>query len=334
MLFVDNNSAYTDYRIPAMVIAENGAIYVAYECREDKSDWAQIDIRIMKSSDSGDSFQEIKKIYGNGETLNNPVLIAKEGAVHFLYCVNYYHVFHIKSEDGGENWSKPNEITEIFNDLTHTVVATGPGHGVVTPAGTMVSPVWLAYNPEDELAHKPSFLTTIYSEDDGKTWKRGEVIEHENLYDANETAIALTKDGSVMMSVRNRHPEYRLRYWVISPNGYSDWEHLQFDKRFPDPHCMGSLCNGDEKIFFSNCESEDKRENLTVKVSEDDFKSFDKFLIRSENTAYSEVAYWNHCLYVVYETFEDCDGDRINHRLHLKKISIKKETEYEIEYTR
>lgn len=321
-LFLDSSSAYTDYRIPAMVISENGVIYVAFECREDESDWAKIDMRIMKSTDEGASFQEIKKICGKGETLNNPLLIAKGDTVHFLYCENYRRVFHIKSNDDGENWSEPKEITGIFRNLTHTVVAVGPGHGVVTPNGTMVAPVWLAYNPEDEFAHKPSFLTTIYSEDNGETWKIGEVIEHENLYDANETAVALTNDGSVLMSIRNRHPEYRLRYWVVSPNGYGDWEHLQFDERFPDPHCMGSLCNGGGKIFFSNCESTDKRANLVVKTTDDDFHTFTSVKV-SEIAAYSEVAYWNNRLFVVYETYEECDGERVNHRLHLKKISTK-----------
>lgn len=321
-LFIDSSSSYTDYRIPAMVIADDGMIYVAFECREDESDWAKIDVRIMKSTDHGESFQEIHKICGAGETLNNPLLITKGAVIHFLYCKNYKCVYHIQSNDAGASWSEAREITEIFSDLTHTVVAVGPGHGVVTPQGTMVAPVWLAYNPEDVYAHKPSFLTTIYSEDNGKTWKMGEVIKDEQLYDANETAIALGMEGNVMMSVRNRHPDYRLRYWVISPNGYSKWEHLQFDERFPDPHCMGSLCNGDDKIFFSNCESIDDRINLVVKASDDDFQTFTSTFV-SAKAGYSEVAYWDGELYVLYETSDMCGDLRKNHRLHLKKLSIR-----------
>lgn len=323
-MFADKNSAYTDYRIPAMVISDEGVIYVAFECRGDKSDWAEIDIRIMKSTDEGASFQEIKKICSNGNTMNNPVLIAKGDTIHFLYCENYRRVFHIVGTDEGNIWSEPREITDIFRDLPHTVVAVGPGHGVVTSDGTMVIPVWLAYNPEDEFAHKPSYLITVYSEDNGETWKRGKVIENEDLFDANETAIGLTKDGSVLMSVRNRHPEHCLRYWVHSPNGYSEWEHLGYDERFIDPRCMGSLCNGGGKIFFSNCESTDERVNLVVKASDDNFKTFTSTLV-SENAGYSEVAFWNRELYVLYETAHTCGDERKNHRLHLKKYCVMEE---------
>lgn len=318
-MFIGETDCYTDYRIPAMVISERGIIYVACECRRGDSDWSHIDLCIEKSIDGGAHFRRIKKICCPGKTLNNPVLLVKDQTVHFLYCENYRRVFHMMSTNDGENWSKSEEITKIFGDLTYTVIATGPGHGAVTPDGVMVVPVWLACNPEDEYAHKPSFLITIYSKDDGTTWQRGEVISHENLYDANETAIAIRSNGSVLLSVRNRHPVYRLRYWVTSPNGYSEWEHLPFDERFPDPHCMGSLCSDGERLYFSNCESKEDRENLVLKVSDDDFKTFVRIPI-SRQAGYSEVAVWKSSVYVLYETFETCGEKRVNHRLHLKQI--------------
>ena len=41
-MFEVNGSFYTDYRIPSMVISPAGEIYVAYECRANSSDWAEI----------------------------------------------------------------------------------------------------------------------------------------------------------------------------------------------------------------------------------------------------------------------------------------------------
>jgi sialidase-1 len=321
-LFEDPKSNYTDYRIPAMVISDGGEIYVAFECRKDDSDWADMDIRILKSEDRGTTFTEIKRICGNGKTINNPVLIADGEIIHFLYCEEYWKVFHIVSTDGGAMWSEPKEITKIFDDLEHTVIATGPGHGIVTADGTLVVPVWLANNPEDLKSHHPSYLTTLYSKDHGETWNHGERLEEETLIEANETAIACLSDGSVLLNIRHCHPDIRARYFASSPNGYSDWSYLGLDKRFPDPKCMGSMCNGVGNLFFSNCESVDDRVNLVVKKSDDDFHTFTSVLV-SEKAGYSEVAFWNDELYVLYETSEQKDGHRINHRLHLKKLSVK-----------
>ena len=320
-LFIEEKSSYTDYRIPAMTISDKGIIYVAFECREDKSDWAQIDMRIMKSTDNGANFQEIKKICGQGETLNNPVLIVKEDIVHFIYCKNYSHVYHIVSRDEGDTWEETKELTNIFENFTYTVVATGPGHGIVTEDGALVLPVWFAYNLEDIHEHKPSFVSTIYSEDDGETWQTGEILEGPELIDANESTMALLQNGSVLISIRNRHPEKRMRYLAVSPTGYDQWKFWGYDERFVDPKCMGSLCNGDDMIFFCNCESTEKRENLILKISKDDFKHVEKILI-SKQAGYSEIAYYDNQLFVLYETYEECDGERINHRLQFDHINL------------
>ncbi|MBQ7485201.1 MAG: exo-alpha-sialidase [Oscillospiraceae bacterium] len=320
-MFEVEGGSYTDYRIPAMVVSPAGEIFVAYECRTDSSDWAKIDLRVLKSTDGGDHFNQILLLSGDGHTLNNPVLIAKDDTVHFLYCRDYARVFHLQSDDGGAHWREAHELTALFADLDHTVVATGPGHGAITPDGVMVVPVWFAHNPDDPKAHKPSFLTTIYSADGGDTWKRGEVLQHDDLIDANETAIGLTTDGSVLLSIRNRLLEGHLRYWAKSPNGYGAWQYLGRDERFIDPRCMGSLCNGGGRLFFSNCESAEDRINLTVKVSADDFKTFTRIPV-SASAGYSEVAYRDGTLYVLYETSDRCGEERKNHRLHWKKIPM------------
>lgn len=321
-MFEVKGGFYTDYRIPAMTISSSGEIFVAYECRTGSSDWAEIDLRVLKSTDGGNSFAQVLLLKGSGQTLNNPVLITNGNTVHFLYCTDYSRVFHLRSDDGGDRWRQTDELTALFDDLSHTVVAVGPGHGTVTPDGVMVVPVWLADNPEDPKEHKPSFLTTIYSCDGGDTWKRGEVLKKDDLIDANETAIALTADGAVLLSIRNRHPELRRRYWAVSPNGYDAWQYPGLDERFTDPHCMGSLCNGGDKLFFSNCESTDDRVNLTVKVSKDDFKTFERIPV-SDSAGYSEVAYFDGTLYVLYETSDRRGAERVNHRLHIKKFAIK-----------
>ena len=311
---------HTDYRIPALCVDGNKNIFAAFECRFGPSDWAETDICVMKSEDGGKTFKERLLLKGNGRTLNNPTFVADGNTVHLFYCENYGRVFRIQSGDGN-TWSAPFELTGVFSDVKHTVVALGPGHGTVTGDGTLVVPAWLAYDPDDKFAHRPSFLTTVYSRDGGKTWSRGETISHKDLIDPNESAVALTKNGSVLLSIRNIHPDKRLRFWAVSPDGYSGWEYKGFDGRFADPRCMGSMCNGGGKLFFCNCESNEDRTDLTVKSTEDDFETFSRTAI-SKKAGYSDIAYLDGELCVLYETSEKSGGIRKNHTLHFVKLNV------------
>jgi len=295
------NTEFLSYRIPGLACTKKGSLLAYYECRRDVGDWAEIVIKIVKSDDDAKSWKEVHRIVSDGDTLNNPVVFSGADAVHMLYCLNYRRVFHICSNDDGETWSDPVEITKTFCTIPcpFTVVAIGPGHGIVTKDGTMVAPVWYAYDKNDPKAHKPSFVCTVYSKDNGNTWHMGELLDTPFLVNPSECALAVLKSGSVMISIRNENSEH-LRCHAISPNGYSDWSGYVLDERFPDPVCQGSLCMGEGKIFFSNCNSKTSRDNLTVKVTDDDFKSFTEILV-SERGGYSDIAVKDGRLFVLYE---------------------------------
>ena len=49
-------------------------------------------------------------------TYNNPVAIAgsETVTVHFLFCVEYMRAFYMRSDDDGQTFSKPVEITPAF----------------------------------------------------------------------------------------------------------------------------------------------------------------------------------------------------------------------------
>ena len=88
-----NGEVYSQCRIPGIVITENGTLLAYYECRKSNSDWAEIDIKIIRSSDEGDSWQTVNVLEGNGNTLNNPVMFVKGEELHFLFLKNYKELF-------------------------------------------------------------------------------------------------------------------------------------------------------------------------------------------------------------------------------------------------
>ena len=75
MVIEKANSEYSTCRIPVLVMMKSGDLLACYECRKDFSDWAEIDLKIIKSTDGGNTWQTLHLIKGNGNTLNNPVFI-------------------------------------------------------------------------------------------------------------------------------------------------------------------------------------------------------------------------------------------------------------------
>lgn len=315
MLIEKSKTTYACCRIPGLAITDNGTLLGYYECRNSVSDWADIDIKIIRSTDGGESFETVLVIPNKGKTLNNPMVIVKGSEIHFFYCENYKKLFHCVSLDDGMNFGALSDISSVFENsgFFYNAVAIGPGHGIVHE-GKMILPVWMAYNENKAKAHAPSFVATIYSED-GEKWSFGEVIGKNVLKNPSECSLAITEENEVLISVRNENSG-RMRAFARSKTGFSSWRSLHFNACFPDPVCMGSMCYADGKIYHINCDSKSSRENLTVKISDDCFKTYKSVFIDAAG-GYSDVAVKDDVLYILYER------DIANDGLYFKKILIR-----------
>ena len=307
MIIENHGGKYYHHRIPGIICTGFGSFLAYYESRKTDSDWSEIDIKIIRSTDNGKTWQTVRVISGDGNTLNNPVIIVNGKSLHFLFCENYKRVFHSVSSDDGETWSAPVEITSVFAYIEHTVVALGPGHGLTLHDGTMIIPVWFALNNENKKAHSPSFISTLYSKDNGKTWHAGEIIKSDILVNPSECATALLSDGSVVMSIRNEN-DCRLRFFAKSPDGVTDWQIIGADERFADPICQGSMINSGKSICHINCDDKTQRKNLTLKITRDDFKTIEKIKI-DDCGGYSDLCIKNDTAYIIYEDTTDTDDE-------------------------
>ena len=161
--------------------------------RHTGSDWDDIDLMLRRSTDGGRTFEapwmlphvsgpvernpvanERKQGRPEWRTYNNPAAIAtRDGRIHLLFCIEYMRVFYTRSDNDGRTFAPPVEITAALEPLRRVypwrVVATGPGHGIELRRGRLVMPVWLALGTEGN-GHAPSVSTTIYSDDQGRTW--------------------------------------------------------------------------------------------------------------------------------------------------------------------
>ena len=320
-LFTAGERGFALYRIPGVVVTKFGTVLTYCEARKHTgADWGEIEIHLRRSTDGGRTWGEPFQIAHlgprlgrnpvalahnsggvNDQTVNNPVAIvdSNTGTIHFLYCVEYMRCFYLRSHDDGLTWTEPVEITETFDrfrpEYEWKVIATGPGHGIQLRTGRLIVPVWISGSRSRP--HGPAVASTIYSDDRGETWHRGDIAVPE-VYGPSETAAVELSDGRVLLNVRNRDTAAR-RLIVVSADGATGWSAPEFDDDLPEPICMAGLTGWPandparaSRILFSNPASGTReRSNLTIRVSEDDGRTWSASrTIEPGPSAYSDLA--------------------------------------------
>ena len=303
----DSVNGYDLHRIPGLICTESGKLLAYYECRKTEDDWAAIDIALKTSTDGGEIWSSDRVLVeGKGKNVNNPVMLADGADILFMWQEEYHRTFCRKSFDEGETWGEITEITESLRTKEYpwTVIACGPGHGTVLKSGRYIVPVWLCSNLKDPKAHAPSLISTIYSDNKGMSWKLGELIRRKELINPSETSLAQLTDGRVMLNIRHMS-EQRRRVIAYSDSGVSDWYDLRFEESLPDPICMGSLVAHEDKVYFFNCNSEDKREKLTLYESCDKGMTWNEIIMVSQAAGYSDIAVSpdGSKIYIFFEEF-------------------------------
>ncbi len=317
-LFKVGDHGYNLYHIPGIAVTAKGTILAWCEARKNGHDWDDIDILLRRSTDDGKTWSEAKKIvHVDGPkqknpfalrlkrtdpktvTYNNPVLIAdRDGTVHMVFCLEYMRCFYQRSDDDGNTWSKPIETTKTFEAFRKgydwKVLATGPNHGIQLKNGRLLVPVWLSTGTGRN-AHRPSVTATIVSDDGGKTWQASEIAipNTRKFVNPNETVAVELADGRVMLNARNESGARR-RIVVTSPDGATQWSEPRFQEDLLDPVCMGGLTRyhyeGKSLLLFSNPDTPKGRRNVTVRVSEDEGKTWPiSRSVESGWSAYSDI---------------------------------------------
>lgn len=329
---VGDDPTYNIYHIPGIVVTAKGTVLAWCEARQGGGDWSDIRILLRRSTDDGRTWSapqsiadvpgpkqknafalRLKNVDTSQVTYNNPVLIAgKDGTVHMLFCLEYERAFYQRSEDDGLSWSNPVEITATFDafkkDYAWKVLATGPNHSIQLKTGRLVVPVWLSTG-EGGNAHRPSVTATIYSDDQGRTWKAGEIAVPctDEWINPNETVTIELNDGRVMLNVRSESKAHR-RLITTSPDGATNWSTPKFDDALLEPICMAGIVRYEHKgkslILFSNPHNLDggregkpepgksrARKNVSVKVSRDEGQTWSvNKLLEDGPSMYSDIA--------------------------------------------
>lgn len=286
-------AGYHTYRIPALVVTTRGTVLAVCEVRRTGSaDYGDVALGLRRSGDGGRTWSKLEILADDGiRTIGNPcpVVDRETGVISLPFCRDSKQVLLIQSSDDGQTWSKPVEITKDVMDPGWSLVGTGPGHGIQLASGRLVIPCWAQLPGTAEV--QLSFV--FYSDDHGRSWKRSQALDR----DASDECEAVElSDGRLYLTLRSRGGKNQ-RGYAFSHDGGQTWSPVQYDPRLTEPDCQGSIIRlergsaGKSAILLANPASTAGRKELTVRMSEDDARTWPvEKIVEWDMAAYSDLA--------------------------------------------
>ncbi|GAA3727315.1 sialidase-1 [Spinactinospora alkalitolerans] len=283
------------WRIPALEVLPDGTLIAAYDRRNDSAADlpGDLDIMLRRSHDNGRTWTEPQVVadYDDGVGAGDPSLIVDDetGRIFVFYAygpkgVGFFnsskgnsndstttlHADYSYSDDGGETW-RTRRITEDIKDPSWKGMFASSGTGIQLSDGRLLQQY--ALNTDDGV-----FAAGAYSDDNGETWDMGEPVGP--LMDENKT-VELA-DGRVMLNSRTGSGAHRLV--AYSEDGGLTYSEPEPDHELIDPTNNAAILRYDEDappttprahwLLFSNTASTTARENLTVRMSCNDGRTW------------------------------------------------------------
>lgn len=340
-VFISGTEGYKSFRIPAIIKTFNNDLLAFCEGRVNSSgDFGDIDIVMKRSTDHGKTWTSISKVVnydllqaGNpAPVIDNTDPAYPNGRIFLFYNTGNNHegeirkgkgvreVWYKTSIDNGFTWSEGVNITTQTHRPNYPQVsstynfkedwrsyANTPGHGLQILEGIYRGRIFIAANHSSG-APLPNFMDynahAYYSDDHGKSFKLSETV---NVPGSNESTAAEISNNRVMLNARNQSGHIKARLAVIGSNGGANWDTSYFDNQLPDPVCEGSILNIGTKnkkniLAFSNAADTLRRDNLTLRISFDEGKTWPKRIPIDKSpvegakdfTAYSDLVKMNN----------------------------------------
>ena len=294
-LFESGRRGYKCYRIPALVTTVRETLLAFCEARKNScSDHGDIDLVIRRSSDGGRTWSDMQVIADDGGyTIGNPCPVVDKisGTIWMPLCRDNKRVLMMKSTDDGRTWSAAKDITKDAMDPAWHWVGTGPGHGVQLKSGRLLIPCWADAR---ERLGEVQLSYMVYSDDHGRSWKRGEALDYDT---SDECEVVELADGSLYMTGRSRQRKKQRAYAFSKDEGHR-WSAVRNDPRLPELSCQGSIIRLSEagrfeknRIVLAAPASTAARDHLTIRLSYDECRSWPvSKVLHHGSSAYSDLA--------------------------------------------
>ncbi len=286
------------YRIPGLATTRAGTLLAVYDIRRSSGGDlpGDIDVGLSRSTDGGHHWEPMRVIMDMGadpqwqyDGIGDPAILVDAQTSTIWVAATWSHgqrAWHgsgpgltpeetgqlmlVRSDDDGQTWSRPLNITEQVKRPEWSFVLQGPGKGITMHDGTLVFAAQYQDPPSNK---RQPHSTIIYSRDHGQSWHVG-LGAHG---DTTEAQVVELEPGVLMLNCRYDLAPARV-VMTSSDLGKSWQEHATSKGVLIEPGaCMASLIGlGSEAgepwkewLLFSNPASLAARQHLTIKASPD-----------------------------------------------------------------
>lgn len=304
------------YRIPGIVTTKKGTLLAVYDNRYKGTVdlQADVDVGLSRSTDGGQTWENMKVIMDMGTYGNKPQNENGIGDPTIMYdpvndvvwvAALWAHgqagkrtwfasgkglepeqtgqFVLVKSEDDGVTWSEPINITKQVKDPSWNLFFQGPGMGITMRNGTLVFPAQF----KDQ--NGSPYSTIIYSKDKGQTWTTGTGAKS----NTTEAQVVELDNGALMLNMRDNRGAFR-SISTTNDMGKTWNEHPTSRKALIDPVCMGSIIRATSKkdgakksiLLFSNPNTSNGRHNMGIKYSTDEGQTWSDGYIYDERPCF------------------------------------------------
>lgn len=318
-VFTAGSEGYHTFRIPAIETAPDGSLLAVCEARKyNRSDPGfndnDIDLVSRRSRDGGQTWSQLRVVDDPGEhwaACNPATLVDREmDRVWLFYCrtrpgrssitsrpgTDDSQAWARYSSDHGESWSQPTEITRIARDVKNWGGSFfGPGGAIQARSGRLLVPLSRTTgrrNAEGNLVGGTWNSFVIYSDDHGRSWRRGQLMPQRDWGD--ESQLIELADGRILMDVRQGEGPHR--WLTTSTDGGLTWSLPEVGEQSTPVCCsierytLASHGDDRNRILWTGPKGPG-RQKLVVRVSYDEGRSFvGEKLISTEKAAYSDTA--------------------------------------------
>ncbi|MBW3539306.1 MAG: glycoside hydrolase [Planctomycetes bacterium] len=306
-VFTSGEGGYHTYRIPALLVSPKGTLLAFCEGRKTgRGDHGDLDLVLRRSRDGGDTWQPMQLVYEEGGdakiTIGNPCPVVDGRRIWLPFCRDNDDVFITYSDDDGQTWAAPREITGDVKRPDWGWYATGPGVGIQLQRGPHKGRLVIPCDHRRRIdGQDVTHSHVFFSDDHGATWQLGGTVAPHT----NECQLVELADGSLLINMRNYWGREggdasrdKMRAVALSRDGGETWQELRFDETLIEPICQASLVslppaseNAKPLLLFSNPSSKTTRHRLTVRRSSDEGRTWPRSgLLHAGPAAYSSLA--------------------------------------------